>query len=85
MITIAELPSCKEIVESATDYLEGALSDQDRACLEQHLVLCDGCDAYVAQIRTLAEAARDVVPEVEPVEAAIVDALVGAFRAQRGR
>jgi anti-sigma factor RsiW len=43
--------SCRELVELVTDYLEGALDDQARARFEQHLAQCDGCTAYVEQMR----------------------------------
>jgi anti-sigma factor RsiW len=43
--------SCQELVELVTDYLEGALDDQARARFEQHLAQCDGCSAYLDQIR----------------------------------
>jgi predicted anti-sigma-YlaC factor YlaD len=43
--------TCREMVELMSDYLEGALADRDRALFEQHLVLCDGCTAYLDQMR----------------------------------
>jgi anti-sigma factor RsiW len=47
--------SCKELVELVTDYLEGALPEDDRAHFEAHLALCPPCVEYVAQIeRTVA-------------------------------
>jgi anti-sigma factor RsiW len=46
---------CVEFVEVVTDYLEGALSAQDRARLEAHLTACDGCTRYLAQIRITIE------------------------------
>jgi anti-sigma factor RsiW len=33
-----------------TDYLEGALSGEERAVLEHHLADCDSCVTYVAQL-----------------------------------
>ena len=46
---------CVEFVEVVTDYLEGALSAEDRARLEAHLTACDGCTRYLAQIRITIE------------------------------
>ena len=43
--------TCREMVELVSDYLEGALADHDRARFEQHLVLCEGCTAYLDQMR----------------------------------
>lgn len=48
--------TCQRLVEMVTDYLEGALSPQDQAQLEQHLVLCDPCVQYVEQHRKLISA-----------------------------
>ena len=49
-VSEAEL-SCRQLVELATDYLEGALSRADRLRLERHLAACDGCTAYIEQMR----------------------------------
>ena len=43
--------TCKEVVEIVTDYLEGALSPEDRARFDQHLAGCDGCTSYLEQMR----------------------------------
>jgi len=43
--------TCKEVVEIVSDYLEDALSPQDRTRFEEHLAVCDGCTNYVEQMR----------------------------------
>jgi hypothetical protein len=43
--------TCKELVEIVTDYLEDRLSTQDRMRFEQHLAICEGCSAYLEQMR----------------------------------
>ena len=43
--------TCAEFVELVTAYLEGTLSDVDRAAFDEHLALCPGCDRYLAQFR----------------------------------
>jgi predicted anti-sigma-YlaC factor YlaD len=43
---------CQRAVELLTDYLEGALSRREQARLEGHLETCDGCRAYLEQLRT---------------------------------
>ena len=54
--------TCVELVELVTDYLEGGLSDDDRARFEAHLRDCEACTNYLDQIRqTIA-----VVGRVEP-------------------
>lgn len=43
--------ACQEVVELVTAYLEDALSAEDRERFEEHLVFCDGCQNYLAQMR----------------------------------
>ena len=54
--------TCSELVELVTDYLEGALSDEDRTRFDDHVRGCEGCTNYVDQIRTTIA----VVGRVEP-------------------
>lgn len=44
-------PTCQQIVEVVTDYLEGRMSPEERTNFEQHLGCCAGCRTYVQQIR----------------------------------
>lgn len=43
--------TCAQVVELVTEYLEGGLSPADRARFETHLAACDGCTAYLDQMR----------------------------------
>jgi anti-sigma factor RsiW len=43
--------SCDEVVRLVSDYLEGALTQADAARFEAHIVMCDGCAAYLDQMR----------------------------------
>lgn len=43
--------TCRELVELVTDYLEGAMSAEDRARVDAHLSTCDGCQNYLEQMR----------------------------------
>lgn len=43
--------TCHEVVAILTDYLEGALSAEDRRRVEDHLAVCDGCTYYLEQLR----------------------------------
>lgn len=59
--------ACIEFVERVTDYLEGALTGDDLARLEEHLGVCAKCATYLAQLRTTLEltgklAESDVTP-----------------------
>ena len=44
--------TCQDLVELVTDYLEGALSDTDRARFEEHIALCPMCQVHLEQLRT---------------------------------
>jgi len=43
---------CQQLVELVTDYLEGALPPADRERFDSHIAGCDGCTAYLEQMRT---------------------------------
>ena len=43
--------SCQELVELVTDYLEGALPEEQRARFEDHVSRCQGCGVYLEQMR----------------------------------
>lgn len=70
---------CRELVELVTDYLEGALAPEDRTRLERHLNECDGCAAYIEQIRTTIRLTGRLTAESIPAEAR--EGLLRAFRA----
>ena len=42
--------SCRELSETATDYLEGTLSLRQRASVKMHLLMCKHCRAYIDQV-----------------------------------
>ena len=42
--------SCRELSETATDYLEGTLSLRQRASVKMHLLMCKHCRAYIDQL-----------------------------------
>jgi anti-sigma factor RsiW len=78
MTVYAEQLSCQELVELVTDYLEGALSEEETARFESHIGGCDGCNVYLEQMRqTIAMvgslSADALTPEAE-------SALLDAFR-----
>jgi anti-sigma factor RsiW len=73
-----DLP-CRELVEIATDYLEGAMPAEERARLEAHLRICDGCTVYLDQLRTVIRLSGGLGEESLSPEASA--ALREAFRA----
>ena len=70
--------SCREVVEIVTDYLDGALSAEDRARMEEHLTACPPCATYVEQIRTTGRLAAAAEADLE--QRPDRDALLTAFR-----
>ena len=46
---------CQEIVELVTDYLEHALDSETATQFEEHINFCDGCEAYLGQVRATIE------------------------------
>lgn len=65
----AEELACVELVELVSNYIEGALSPNDRMRFEQHLTVCSGCANYLDQMRaSIALTGRlrgdDLSPEV---------------------
>ena len=73
--------TCREVVELVTEYLDGAMTPDERAALEVHLNYCDGCATFLEQIRTSASLAGGVAPEQIPED--VTEALRAAFRARR--
>jgi len=70
--------SCQELVELVTDYLEGALPDEERVRLERHLETCDGCRDYVEQMRTTISLTGEARPAALTPE--VEEALLASFR-----
>ncbi len=77
MISPADM-DCRELVELITDYLEDALPAPERARLEAHLELCDGCTIYLEQMRTAIRLAGKLTEDQIPQEGK--DGLLRVFR-----
>jgi anti-sigma factor RsiW len=73
--------NCRQVVELMTDYIEGALSAVERARFEDHIAGCDGCRAYLAQLRMTSKILGKLADE--PVPPAVEKELLEAFRSWR--
>jgi len=73
--------TCQELVELVTAYLEGGLSDADRARFEDHIAVCDGCTNYLEQMRTTIRVTGMLTPESLSEEASTE--LLSVFRSWR--
>jgi anti-sigma factor RsiW len=69
---------CSSVALLATEYLEDALSAQQRTSYETHLVFCDACVAFLDDIRQLAARLRALPPD--PVDASERRAVLEAAR-----
>ena len=66
--------ACRELVELVTDYLEDALPAAERERFAAHLADCEGCDAYVEQVRaTIRLAGRAAAHEGAGETAALLE------------
>ncbi|TML92818.1 MAG: zf-HC2 domain-containing protein [Actinobacteria bacterium] len=70
--------TCRELVELVTDYLEDALDAGDRARFEAHLDACEGCTAYLSQVRATIWAAGHLCERT--TTPTTMDALFETFR-----
>ena len=70
--------SCQEVVELVTSYLDRTLPPDDASLFEQHINFCDGCDWYLAQMRTTVSTVGRITEEDVPPETR--DKLLTAFR-----
>jgi predicted anti-sigma-YlaC factor YlaD len=67
---------CQEVVELVTEYLSRAMAPAERVLLEQHLLTCPPCTAYLEQARstlTLARGLGQDAPEGGGVDASLID------------
>ena len=72
---------CAEVVELVTELVEGALDAETEQRVIGHLSLCDGCQAYVEQVRRTVETLGDPPPgELPALTPETRDALLAAFR-----
>lgn len=78
---------CAHFVEAVTDYLEGTMPAAERKRFEHHLRRCDGCELYLAQMRTTMElTGRVTIGDVDALGPQARERLLDAFRlAQAGR
>ncbi len=67
---------CKELVEVITDYLEGSMRRRDRKRFERHLAVCDGCTAYIEQMRVTIRLSGSLTEEqvTEPMRGRLLEA-----------
>jgi hypothetical protein len=58
--------TCREVVELVTELFEDAMSAEDRARIEQHLLVCPPCTLHVRQVEDMRKLARELPSTVAP-------------------
>jgi anti-sigma factor RsiW len=71
-------PTCRELVELVTVYLDGALSERERQGFEEHLAVCRDCAVHLEQMRRTIAELGELPPE--ELSDADRDVLLVAFR-----
>ncbi|MBD0272884.1 MAG: zf-HC2 domain-containing protein [Acetobacteraceae bacterium] len=76
------MPTCREVAEQATEYLEEAMPRRERLGVWAHLRICPNCRAYLRQLMgTIALARRAGAGPPPPPQDE--DRLVAAMKAAR--
>jgi anti-sigma factor RsiW len=71
-------PTCQELAEFLSDYLEGVLTPAQRASFDLHIAGCRDCTLYVEQMRVTIAATGRIRSDDIPAPAR--DELLVAFR-----
>ena len=72
--------ACREILDSLTAYLEGAVSPRDRQRFESHCRACAGCRAGLEQMRTIVESLGRSGGQQESTAGPERERMLGLFR-----
>jgi predicted anti-sigma-YlaC factor YlaD len=72
------IPTCREVVELVTEYLEGTMPAAERERLELHLTVCNACRIYIEQMRETIALTGELSEESLPPQTR--DALIDVFK-----
>jgi predicted anti-sigma-YlaC factor YlaD len=77
---------CIEFVERVTDYLDGAVKEEERHRIDEHLETCQGRRATLDQFQTLIRlAGRLTAEDVASLDPLLRDRLMATLRIPRRR
>jgi len=72
---------CAQLVEAATEYLEGTMGPRERSRFDRHLSICPTCVDYMAQFRrTIDLCGRLTIGDVEALPRPVREELLRAVR-----
>jgi anti-sigma factor RsiW len=74
---------CKEVVELVTEFLGDAMVPEERARLEQHVLVCPPCTLHIAQVRATIEHLAELRAPSSPAQ--VRPAVVDLFRQWKKR
>ena len=77
------MPTCKEVAENATEYLEKAMPRRERFGVWTHLRVCPNCRAYLRQLLHTVALTRRVGASGPPPPPQDEDRLVAIMKAAR--
>lgn len=80
-------PSCLEVFERLSEYLDGELSPQDCAEIQEHIKECEPCVAFVESLKKSIEASHGLRRDqpVRKLDAATQQKLKAAWQAALDR
>jgi anti-sigma factor RsiW len=55
--------NCNDFVELVTEFLDGALSEEDERRFIEHLAECSGCENYLDQFRQTIAVTGELTPD----------------------
>lgn len=70
--------NCNDFVELVTEFLDGALPEDDERRFIEHLAECSGCETYLDQFRQTIAATGELTPD--EISSQAREQLLGAFR-----
>jgi len=77
------MPTCKDVTEHASDYLDQNLPFMKRVAFRMHLFFCDNCSRYLAQLKlTIATLGKIEEAIPQPVEERRVQDIVEKLKQQ---
>ena len=80
------MPTCQEVAENATEYLEKAMPRRERLGIWGHLRVCPNCRAYLRQLlNTITLTRRAGTAAAPPPPPHEEDRLVAMMKAARAR
>ncbi|GAA0605215.1 hypothetical protein GCM10009416_48410 [Craurococcus roseus] len=77
------MPTCQEVAENATEYLEGAMPRRERFAVWAHLRICPNCRNYLRQLMRTVSLTRRAGASDPPPPPQEEDRLVAAMKAAR--